>query len=75
MAKRIHTVLRMIHTSVCVKFGGHSTKIDNKNGKKCEVSNKYAIRVCQSYELIVFILFITIFVTYLHIIKSRQNGR
>ena len=75
MAKRIRMVLHMIHTSVCAKFGGHSTKIDSKNGKKCEILNKYAIRVCQSYELIVFILCIIIFITYLHIIKSRQNGR
>ena len=75
MAKRIRTVLHMIHTSVCAKFGSHSTKIDSKNGQKREIWDKYAIHVCQSYELIVFILFIIIFITYLHIIKSRQNGR
>ena len=75
MAKRIRTVLHMIHMTVCAKFGGHSTKIDSKNGQKCEISNKYAISVCQSYELIVFVLFIIIFITYLHIIKSPQNGR
>ena len=70
MAKRISTVLHMIHTSVCAKVGGHSTKIDSKNGQKCEISNKYAICVCQSYELIVFILFFVFlfFICFLHFI-------